>query len=162
MANQEEVILRGKFKWVKHIRPDTAFEPNKWTVTIYPDEESLVKIKELKKEGMQNHLKMDDDGQYMQFGRKTEQVRKGRKEGLQPPRVIDSKGVPVETAIGNGSDGIIVLEVYRHKTSVPNQTKKAARWSKMRVDNLVEYKPEDALDGGADTKSLREEPEQLF
>lgn len=163
MANSERMLLKGKFSWVKHIRPDTAFEPHKWTVTIHPDEESLEKIKGLKKEGLQNHLKMDDDGQYMQFSRKTEQTRKGRKEGLKPPDVRDGKGIPVETPIGNGSDGVIELDVYRHKTGVPNQFKKAARWEKMRVDNLIEYNPEkDDRDGGESIKPLMAEPEQLF
>lgn len=164
MANSEEVFIKGKFGWVRHIRPDTAFEPHKWTITVWPDAESMEKIKALKKEGLQNKIKLDDDGsEYVQFSRKTEVTVKGRKEGMAPPKVIDKMGKPVEVPIGNGSDGIVSLEVYRHKTQVPGQFKKAARWRGARVDNLIEFKPEnDYPDGGESIKTLREEPEQLF
>lgn len=164
MANQEQVLLRGKLKWVKHIRPDTAFEPHKWNLTLYPDEASLLKIKELKKEGMQNHLKLDEDGgQYMAFGRPCERTIKGRKQGMLPPNVRTKDGVPIEVPIGNGSDGVVELEVYRHKTQVIGQTKKAARWSGLIVDNLLEYKPaNDDRDGGAETKALLEKAEPLW
>lgn len=163
MANSEVVLIKGKLKWVKHIRPDTAFEPHKWNLTIYPDVESLAKIKALKKEGMQNHLKMDDDGQYMAFSRPCERTIRGRKEGLTPPDVRDKNGAPILVPIGNGSDGVVELETYRHKTQQPGVMKKAARWTKLRVDNLVEYKPETSdPDGGAGIKALMDEPEQLF
>lgn len=164
MANSEKVFLKGKLKWVKHIRPDTTFEPHKWNLTLYPDEASLLIIKGLKKEGMQNHLKMDDDGQYMAFGRPTERTIRGRKEGLAPPVVIDKTGAPILGNIGNGSDGIVELEVYRHKTQQAGVTKKAARWVGLRIDNLVEFNSD--TDQSEATllkiKELREEPEQLF
>lgn len=163
MANSEEVFLKGKLKWVRHIVPDTAFEPHSWRVTLYPDDESMLKIKELKKAGMQNHLKMDDDGQYMAFKRPTERTIRGRREAMHPPKVIDKAGVPIEVPIGNGSDGVLSLEVYSHKTQQPGVTKKAARWRGLRVDNFIPYEIEkDTLDGGLETKTLREEPEQLF
>lgn len=164
MANSEQVLLRGKLKWVKHIRPDTAFEPHKWNLTIYPDDESLLKIKALKKEGMQNHLKMDEDGgQYMQFSRATERKSRGRVEGMRPPNVRDKNGVPIEVMIGNGSDGVVELETYLHKTQVAGQTKRAARWAGLIVDNLVEFKPEkDDPDGGLATKELLEKAEPLW
>ncbi len=162
-SNSEEVFLKGKIKWCQHIRPDTAFEPHRWRCTIYPDAESLEKIKVLKKAGIANHLKMDDDGQFMQFGRPTERNIKGRREAMLPPKVVDKTGVPIEVPIGNGSDGIISLEVYSHKTQQPGVTKKAARWRGLRVDNLIPYTVEkDALDGGEETKTLRDQPEQLF
>lgn len=164
MANSEAVFLKGKFGWVRHIRPDMAFEPHKWTVTLWPDGESLEKIKQLKKEGLQNHLKLDDDGQqYIQFSRKTEANVRGKKVPLAPPVVIDANKVPIDRPIGNGSDGIIELETYKHKTSVPGQFKKAARWSRMRVDNMIEFNPEqDFPDKGESIKAIGEEPEQLF
>lgn len=164
MANSEEVFLKGKLKWVKHIRPDTAFEPHKWNLTIYPDEESLEKIKALKKEGLQNHLKMDDEGQYMAFSRPTERTIRGRKEGMAPPRVIDKEGKPIEVLIGNGSDGVVSLETYRHKTQQPGVTKKAARWRGLRVDNLIPFTADNDYNDAAkaELKTLREEPEQLF
>lgn len=164
MANSEQVLLRGKLKWVKHIRPDTAYEPHRWSVTVYPDEESLLKIKALKKDGMQNHLKMDEDGgQYMQFGRVTERKSRGRVEGMRPPNVRTKDGVPIETPIGNGSDGVIELETYWHPTANPLVKKRAARWAGLIVDNLIEYKIEkDDPDGGLATKELLEKAEPLW
>lgn len=163
MANSEKVFLKGKFKWMQHIRPDTAFEPHSWRVNLYPDAPSLEIIKGLKKAGMQNHLKMDDDGQYMSFKRPTERNIKGRREALLPPKVVDKLGVPVEVPVGNGSDGILELEVYSHKTQQPGVTKKAGRWVGCRLDNFVPYTVEkDTLDGGESTRELRSIPEQLF
>jgi hypothetical protein len=99
----------------------------------------------------------------MAFSRPTERTFKGRKEGMVPPKVIDREGKPIESPIGNGSDGVVELEVYRHKTQQPNVTKKAARWTGLRVDNLVEFKPEnDYPDGGESIKDLQKVPEQLF
>lgn len=161
MANSETVLIRGKLKWVKHIRPDTTFEPHKWTVTVYPDEDGLEKIKGLKKQGLQNHLKMDDDGQYMQFGRKTEKDVKGRKEGMTPPKVVDKDGIPIEVMIGNGSDGVVELEVYSHKTQQAGVTKKAARWRGLTVDNLVPYKVDDGADA-EEVKAMLNRAEPLF
>lgn len=164
MRKQEEVFLKGKVKHCRHIQPDTGFEPHKWSVNFYPDEESLNKIKELKKEGVQNHLKNDDDGWWMKFSRPTERVFKGVKEGLAPPRVIDKNGVPIEVRIGDGSDGVISLEVYQHKTPQPGIFKKAARWRGLRVDNLIQFNAETDYSEAekAEIKTLREEPEQLF
>lgn len=163
MSNQELIYIKGKLSWVKHIRPDTQFDPHAWKITIHPDDDSLEIIKGLKKDGLQNHLKMDDEGQYITFSRKTERKFKGRVEGMTPPVVIDKNKVPIERPIGNGSDGIIELEVYKHKTPQPNVFKKAARWSKLRVDTMIEFNAErDFPDGGASVKSLSEEPEQLF
>lgn len=156
----EEVNLKGKVKFCRHIQPDKGFEPYKWSVDLYPDEESINTIKELKKRGMQNHLKMDDDGQFMKFSRKTEETWKGVRQAQLPPRVITPTGEPIEVQVGDGSDVIIELDIYSHKTSVPGQTKIAARWKGMRVDNLVQYVPDDKL--LEETKSLREEPAQLF
>lgn len=163
-SNSEIVTLKGKLKWVQHIRPDTNFVPHKWRATLYPDAESLEKIKVLKKDGLQNHLKLDDDGQYMQFSRPTERDYNGRKEGMKPPVVVHNKtGEPIEVMVGNGSDGIMELEVYRHKTQQPGVTKKAARWKGLRIDNFIPYEmKKDAPDGGATLEALMQVPEQLF
>lgn len=158
----ETVFVKGKFKWVKHIRPDPMY--NKWSMVLYPDAESLDKIKLLKKEGVQNHLKMDDDGWFIQFSRPQSRTFGGKEEGMIPPRVIDKMGVPILVPIGNGSDGIVELEVYQHKTQKEGERKKAARWAGLRVDNLVEFKPQTdySEEELLAIKKLSEEPEQLF
>lgn len=159
----ERVLLKGKFKYMKHLRPDPKY-PDKWSTLIYPDEESLAKIKELKKQGVQNHLKMDDDGWYINFARPIKRTWLGKEEAMTAPRVIDKSGAPVMQFVGNGSDGILELDVYPHKTDRPGVYKKAARWYGARIDNLIPYDPDPDYsdEEKAELKALREEPEQLF
>lgn len=159
----EEVMLKGKFKYMKHLAPDPMY-PTKWSTLLYPDEESLNKIKELKKEGIANHLKLDDDGYYMNFSRPIERNWNGKKEAMVAPKVIDKDGAPVLVRVGNNSDGVISLEVYQHKTDRPGVFKKAARWRGARIDNLIPYDPDPDYsdEEKAELKTLREEPEQLF
>lgn len=164
-SKNEEVFLKGKFRWMKHLRPDPKY-PDKWSTQIFPDEEGIETFKALKKQGVQNHLKMDENGEgwYITFSRPVERNFGGKKEGMVPPKVIDKDGIPVEVPVGNGSDGIISLEVYSHKTDRPGEYKKAARWRGARIDNLVKYNPEtDYSDAEKEEiKALREQPEQLF
>jgi hypothetical protein len=112
---------------------------------------------------VKNHVKKDDDGWFVTFKRPTERKFSGRVEGMDPPRVIDKDGKPIETRIGNGSDGIVKLEVYQHKTPNGGHAK-AARWAALRIDNLVEFEAEKDFSEveKAELKTLREEPEQLF
>lgn len=161
----EFVRLKGKFKYMKHLRPDPQY-PDKWSTLLYPDAESLDKIKVLKKEGIQNHLKYDEDEQawFMNFSRPIERKWSGKAEAMEAPKVIDKSGAPVMVFVGNGSDGILELEVYQHKTDRPGVYKKAARWKGARIDNLIPYDPDPDYsdEEKADLKALREEPEQLF
>jgi len=159
----ETVFIKGKIFWCKNVTPDPVY--NKWSVTVYPNEESLAKVKELKKEGIQNHLKMDDDGWYISFSRPCERKFRGRVEGMAPPMIIDSEGKPLDKRVGNGSDGIVKLDVYSHKTMTPGQFKKAARWEGLRVDNLIEFNPDSDYPEHEKEKLkplIEEEPEALF
>lgn len=159
----EEVLLKGKFKWMYHLRPNPRY-PDKWNVLIYPDDESLEKIKALKKQGVANHLKYDDDGWHMNFSRPLERDWGGKKEAMTAPDVIFKDKSPVEVRVGNGSDGILALEVYSHKTDRPGEFKKAARWKGARIDNFIPFDAETQYseEEKAKIKTLSEEPEQLF
>lgn len=160
----EDVYLKGKFKFMKHLRPDPKY-PDKWATLLYPDEESLVKIKELKKQGIMNHLKMDDDGWYMNFSRPVSRTWKGQTEAMTAPRVVLPDNTPVEVAVGNGSDGILHLEVYQFQDrNRPGFFKKAARWVGARIDNLVRYDPNPDYSEAEqeELKKLQAVPAQLF
>lgn len=159
----EEVFLKGKFKHMHHLRPNPRY-PDKWNTLLYPDEESIQKIKDLKKQGVQNQLKMDDDGWHINFSRPLERKWSGQVEAMEKPKVIFKDGTPCEVSVGNGSDGVISLEVYSHKTDRPGEYKKAARWKGARLDNFIPFNPQTDYSEAekAELKSLREEPEQLF
>lgn len=133
--------VSGKLSWVRVVKPDLTY--NCWTATIHPDKESLEKIRDWQAEGLKNQLKKDDDGYYTKFRCN---VSRERKDGtiwtFEAPKVIDRDGRPMDgSAIGNGSDGTLKLEVYEHNT--PGGGKAiAARLVGVKVDNLVEFKPE--------------------
>lgn len=161
----EEVFLTGKFKHMHHLKPNPRF-PDKWNTLFYPDAESLDKIKKLKKEGVQNHLKMDEEeGTWcINFSRPLEVVWNGKREAMEAPKVIFKDKTPCQVAVGNGSDGIMSLEVYSHRTDTPGVYKKAARWRGARIDNFIPFNPETEYSEAekAEIKGLSEEPEQLF
>lgn len=155
---EETVYLKGKIKWCKHIRPDTEY--NKWSVVLYIQGEELDKVRLWQAAGIKNKVKMDDDGWFITLSRKTGILVKGREVGLEPPRVIDPEGKPIDKHVGNGSDGVAKCILWSSK----NFPGKNLRWEALRVDNLVEFTPEkDFADGGESIKELREEPaEELF
>jgi len=136
----EFVYLQGKAAWVRTKAPNPW---GKWTVTLYPNAESLEKVRALQAEGCKNVLKKDDDGYNVTFSRPTEKEdRLGRKYGLTPVEVVDKSGQPFDENIGNGSDITVKLEVYQHKTPGGGKAK-AARLLGIRVDNLVPYTRDD-------------------
>jgi len=142
LAN-EYVFFRGKVKW---FRPEQLNDWGKWSHVIYPDNESLEKIRELQAEGVKNVLKKDDDGYFISIGRASSLNRRTPGAGvkivaLTPPEVIDKDGHPVRgVAVGNGSDVTTKVEVYSHGTPGGGKAK-AMRWVSSRIDNLVPYEP---------------------
>lgn len=132
----EFIQVAGKLSWVKAQAPN---QWGKWTVQLHPTPESLEKIRDLQAEGLKNIIKKDDDGYYVNFSRPTSVTIQGKVRGLEPPRILDKDGTPSpHMNIGNGSDGVVQLEVYSHKTP-GGGTAKAARWDSVRVDNLIPF-----------------------
>lgn len=160
MANKD-VYISGKAKWVKAHAPDKF---GKWSVVVYPDSASLVKIEELKKGGIKNVLKKDDDGYYMAFSRPTQRMIRGKVVGFAPPIITDKEGVPLEgVLVGNGSDVTLKLETYggNHITSGKWL---AARWAALRVDSLIPFTGKRDFDEEQtkQVNGLDEQPEPLF
>lgn len=156
-------FVQGKGRWVRIVRPDLAF--NCWSASIYPNPESLEKIRDWQAEGLKNQLKKDEDGYYVKFRC---DLSKRRKDGtvwtFKQPEAVDKDGKPMDgSIIGDGSDLTLKLEVYEHGT--PGGGKAiAARLVGVRVDNLVPFNPEtDFLpEEQARVEGLKEQPEQLF
>lgn len=136
----EFIYFKGKALWVRAVVPDKY---GFWSLVLYPDTESLDKIRELQAEGVKNVLKKDEEGYYIRIKRPvSKETRDGRVLSFTPPVVVDSEGKPTDgTKIGNGSDLSIKMEVYVHPT--PNGGKaKAMRMDSIRVDNLIPFNPD--------------------
>lgn len=163
MAATEYVFIEGKLSWVKTEVPN---EWGKWTCTVHPNPVSLEKIRALQGEGVKNVLKKDDDGYYTTFSRPTQKMIKGKVVGLSPPELLQPDGkTPLKgTLIGNGSDGIVKLEVYSHKTPGGGSAK-AARLLSIMVTNLIPFELKRDFTAGqqeAVSGLTEQKPEQLF
>jgi hypothetical protein len=166
------IFLQGKGKWCQRLfAPDSAFGDPNWNFVLYPNEESLEKVKALKtnegkNSGILNHLKKDEDGYYLQLKRPCTKNMKGKLVSFEPPLIMQSDGKTPwdrEKAIGNGSDVTAKLECYGYPKPAGGFGK-AIRLYSVRVDNLVEYvKDRDLSEEQLKAaKGLDEQPEQLF
>jgi hypothetical protein len=155
-------FVKGKTKWFRHDVPDREYQ--KWSHVLYPDPDSLEKIRDWQAQGMKNVLKKDEDGWNISFSRPVSKVYGGNVTTFQPPLVVDAEGKPLRNvSIGNGSDVTTKLEIYSHKT--PGGGKAiAARWESTRIDNLVPYEGTRDFDEGdaLQAKNLMEQPAPLF
>jgi hypothetical protein len=165
---KEYIYLTGKFKWC---RPDAPDPWGSWKTQFFPSAESLEVIRDLQGKGLKNVLSKNDDGEWFTtFRRPTQKVYKGKVIGFAPPEKLDgTKKLPDGTFaplrdvnIGDGSDGVIKLEVYQH--GVPGTDKKAvaARWEAVRIDNLVPFEGRADFDPTAEkqVRGLDEVPPQ--
>lgn len=156
---KESMYFKGKGKWVKAHTPN---EWGKWAMVLYPDNESLEKIRGLQAKGLKNVIKKDDDGYHVAISRPTQKMFKGRVQGFAPPKVLDKDGIDMgNTPVGNGSDVTIKCEVYDHPT--PTGKSVAMRWEAVRVDNLVPFE-KDSFDPvtGEQVAGLAEQSEHIF
>src|SRR5258707_12203653 len=89
------VYLQGIAKWVRVATPDMY---GKYAMVLYPNEESLNKIKKLKEiqtingrqyEGLKNKLRRDEDGDNMAFGCHAEKIIKVVRGFYAEPRILD-------------------------------------------------------------------------
>lgn len=124
--------FEGKLKW-PFLTTLNKFA--KHSVNFYPkDDDTMKAIAALK---IKTKLSMDDDGGHFIFRRDPEQVNNfGKTRG--PVIVVDEAGNPVEGLIGNGSEGVIKLEVYDYNH--PKFGKgKAARLEAVKITKLIPY-----------------------
>lgn len=132
----KEIKMKGKAAWVRHKKPDEKY--NKWSHQFHPDAEALEIIRDLQSKGLKNRLKKNEEGYYTNFGRPSVRERRGVKEYLDPPKVLNVDGSEFDGFVGDGSDVEITLEVYDH--AVPGGGRGiAARWVDMTVLSAVPY-----------------------
>lgn len=132
----ENIFVAGKAKWPRLVKPNQWGD---WSITLYPNTESLETIRELQAAGLKNTLKKDEDGYYIQFKRPPSKKLGGVVKVYEPPACLDKEGRPMDgMGIGNGSDVTIGLEVYEHSTPGGGRAK-AARLKSVRVDYLIPH-----------------------
>ena len=149
LAKSEFVELEGKVEWCR------PWQPNKWgnwETRLYPTKESLELFRSLKKplpdgtQGIKNVIQMNEAGdEYIILKRPQSRKYNGVEKGFAPPLVVDKDGLPLrDVSIGNGSDAICRIVVYRHKTGFGGEGyARAIRWEAIKVTNLIEFKRDD-------------------
>lgn len=139
MANEFQ-FWSGKADWCFVDRLDNF---GRYSVRLYPDTNAYNEIMKLKQEGLQNVIKKDDNGYYLNVSRPPEiKMRNGATIALSAPELLDADGkTPIRgTMIGNGSDVTIKVEIRRYKT-LQKKDALSARMVSVRVDNLVPVEP---------------------
>ncbi len=153
-----EVYFKGKAKWAHTSKPDKF---GNYSVVLYPDDESLTKIRELKdgKPPILNVVKKDEDGYNVKFSCPQNKTINGRVQVFSV-LVMDVNKNPVTALLGNGSDITIKCDLYTYRRGEG----KAIRLKAIRVDNLVPYEPDRDFteDQKAQAGKIAEQPIPLF
>lgn len=150
-VNSSIMELKGKLMWCRLVELNKY---GKWSLDLFPDTESLEKLRRLQAEGIKNVIKLDDEGSYhVQISRPAQiEFQKGHFQSVTPPKLRDKdkQPLPDNVRIGNGSDGVVAVEVYTHR--VPNSEKraKAMRLYGVEVHNLI---PFEVTEEGFDAES---------
>lgn len=158
-------FFQGKGKWARLDVPDTKFDlAGRWSIVQYLNNEGINKFLDLKKLGLKNQLKKDDDGTLVTWARPCQKMIRGKLKAFEPVQIVDKEGRPMPrtTQIGNGSDVTCKIEIYFYNT--PQKVEAcAARLVSVRIDNLIEYTKEDLTPNQEKAvKGLEDQPEQLF
>lgn len=153
------IYLSGKLKWVHTNKPDPKY--GKYSCVLYPSDESLNKIKELKdnKPAILNELKKDDDGYHMKFSCEPNKLINGVMQIFQV-NVVNKDNQPLTVLVGNGSDGTIKLDYYTYRKGEGA----AVRLKAIRVDNLIPYEPsrDFTQEQKDNVEGLSEQPKSFF
>jgi hypothetical protein len=155
--------FQGKGKWIKVNIPDPKFR--KWSMQLYPNDQSLDKFRKLQEEGLLTRLRKDEEGYHFILSRHQSKVMKGELVTFGPPRLLDKDGSVLENnlKIGDGSDCTAKVQVYYYNKPTGGQGV-AMRWEALKVDNLVPYPIDDLPPHELEqVQGLKEQPpEQLW
>lgn len=158
--SQGDVFVSGKVKFAM-LHELSQF--NKYSIVLYPDEESMKKVNELKTKGIKNEIKKDDDGYFIGFHRAPFiETKDGRNIPLGPPLVLNKEGGQDTALVGKGSDVIIQLDTYGGSGAKGKYM--AARLTAVRIINLVPYGGQGEFPPGIErqVRGLAEQPIPLW
>jgi hypothetical protein len=130
----------GKTKWpkIRPDRPDDYQGVKAWKIPVYLDKDN---IKALQDAGLRMRPKKDEDGSFVTFRRPLNKEIGGKIVDFDPPTVIDKNNQPLDPKIiGNGS--VVTVKISAFDTRMG----KGHRLESVRVEELVEYKPDAQAD----------------
>lgn len=139
-GGSDSVLLRGTAKFAKLTATD---QWDKWSCTIYPDQESMVKVHKLISEGIKNRIRKDDDGYCITFSRPAKIKTKTKGEvDLDPVKVETQEGHLMDSPyIEDGTDITMKLETYGGKSGSGFGLFKAARLAAIKVHGTKPTRP---------------------
>lgn len=140
MSGTKHYYFRGKCKWAMVHRMDEEF--NNYKIDLYFDDESRVLYDE---SGCQNKVKSDDDGDYVTFRRRDQQLIKDELVKFGKPKVVDKEGETFTENIGNGSQVVVKIAVFDTRNG------KGHRLESLLVEDWIPY------EGSGDGESTVEE-----
>lgn len=136
-STSEDVSFKGKATWAQLKRLNKF---GKWSINIYPDAESLEKLREIQADGVKKQIKKDENGYYFELSRPPFiEFRKGIKTPLTDPFMKFQDGSAHEGLVGDGTDCIAHCEVYTYKVPNTERRGKAVRLLGIEIINLVPY-----------------------
>lgn len=141
VGNTYTIYLSGKGKYIGFDKPN---QWGRYSVVLYPNAESLEKIRDLQAQGLKNVLKKDEDGYYLSIHRDHQKDMGGKIVFLGPPLLLeaDGKSLLQGIRIGHGSDITCKVQIRSYVTDRGSGAKGvAARLESVRVDNLIPYAP---------------------
>ena len=168
----EWVYLEGKVSWVQAHKPN---QWGKWSMQLYLSQKSLEFLRELIAEkGLKNQIKKDDDGWFIRISRPTQLTLKtGKIVGMTQPEIfngnlpiMDGDKIvgyhPLTEPVGNGSDGVVKLDLYSYNIPMTEGKKGfALRWNSLRIDTLVPFNKKSVDNYTAlSAQGLNEQPKQ--
>lgn len=111
---------------------------DKYTLDLYMDEPSLAIYKT---SGIRVLPKTDADGEtfYKLSRDKVLNKKDGTVVDLGPPEFLNADATPFTGLVGNGSKVTVKVTAY------PTGAGMGHRWEALRVDSLVEYKPNEVI-----------------
>lgn len=134
------MFLRGTAKFSKLTNLDVW---GKWSCTIYPDQESMVKVHKLIADGIKNKIRKDDDGYCITFSRAAKINTKSKGEvDMSPVEVTDENDMIIKDKfVQDGSDITMKLDTYGGPSASGFGLYKAARLSAIKVHGIKATRP---------------------
>lgn len=134
------VSLHGTARYAKLSSPDQF---GKFSCSIYPDQESMVKVHKLISEGVKNRLNKDDEGYRITFSRPPSIKTKTRGDiDIGPVWVKDENARDIDTSyVDDGAEITMLLETYGGPSGSGRGLYKAARLVGITVHNVTDKNP---------------------
>lgn len=142
----ETFYLSGKARYPRLTKPDDKYDL--YSIGVILDAKSQA---EFEASGMQMKPKSYNGDTFVTFRRPNKKIIKDELVKFGPPKVLDKDGKTITALVGNDSDVTVKVSVYDSAKG------KGHRLDAVRVDNLIEFKPqpkEQPAASGESTQSI--------